>query len=57
MTCNTCGAPVHMVDGSDFTGKGMFQEKYECANGHKGFISGLEEKPPNSWDKYGSVFE
>ena len=57
MTCNTCGASVHMVDGSDFTGKGMFQEKYECANGHKGFISGLEEKPPNSWDKYGSVFE
>ena len=57
MPCETCNAAVVITDSSEHTGEGRFKERYECANGHTGTISGREEDAPSQWSKYGQVFD
>jgi len=56
MPCATCGAAVGLEDSTEHTGEGRFTEKYECANGHHGRISGDEAAPAQQWRRSGSVF-
>lgn len=57
MTCETCGAPVELVDQTGGTKDGKFEEKYECANGHMGWVRGEASKPAKQWTRTGSVFK
>lgn len=57
MTCNACGAAVTTVDSTGSVKSGWFEEQYECANGHVGWVSGQAETPPIEWRKRGSVFK
>lgn len=54
--CDTCGAAVTMVDSEGGTTEGVFNEEYECANGHRGWVRGEASAPAQEWDRYGSVF-
>lgn len=56
MPCEKCGCAVEAVDSTPHSGEGTFREEWECANGHKGFITGREEEPPATWQKLGVVF-
>ena len=57
MPCETCGAATKIVQTPEARETGNFTEEYECANGHKGFVSGREEEPAQNWNRYGAVFE
>jgi len=57
MTCNKCGAAVMPVDVPEPEETGTFVEEWECANGHKGYVSGREEEPPAKWNKAGAIHE
>jgi len=56
MTCETCGAAVEPKDVDEPNDSGHFQEKWECARGHIGYVSGKEQEPPNQWTRTGGVF-
>lgn len=56
MSCATCNAAAGITDSTEHTGEGRFVEKYECANGHTGRITGNEEAPPTEWKRMGPVF-
>jgi hypothetical protein len=57
MTCDQCGCATELVDSTDHTESGPFREEYECVNGHKGFVTGREEEPPQNWNRYGAIFD
>lgn len=57
MTCAQCGAPIEPSVIPEPQESGRFTEVWECANGHKGYVSGREEEPPTQWDKYGAIYE
>jgi hypothetical protein len=56
MTCAKCNAATEIVETEGAIREGPFTEKYECANGHTGTISGRAEKRPTTWEKTGVVF-
>jgi len=45
------------VDSTEPKDEGRFTERYECACGATGMITGREEAPPSSWTKTGRVFQ
>lgn len=55
--CNTCGATTKVVASAGGTKSGLFRERYECANGHTGTITGNAEQPAKHWNRYGEVFD
>lgn len=58
MPCNKCGAAVTETKSTPFQGgSGPFVERYECANGHVGYISGDESDPPGQWTKTGAIYD
>lgn len=59
MTCANCDAPaVQVVESTGGTASGRFQEKHKCTVcGATGTISGEASNPPETWTRYGKVFE
>ena len=45
------------VETTEPKAEGRFKEKYVCQCGAVGFITGREEHPPSSWERFGEVFE
>jgi hypothetical protein len=56
MTCEKCGCATQIVEQSGGIKDGQFKEKYECVNGHIGFVRGKAEQPARSWKRTGAVF-
>jgi len=56
MPCESCGAAVQPVDVDEPRGSGSFSEKWECANGHYGYVHGKEQEPAKNWSRFGQVF-
>lgn len=56
MSCETCNAPIELVESNGGT-TGHFEERWQCANGHEGWIEGQAEDPVRAWDKRGAVFK
>ena len=57
MTCETCGAAANIVEQSKKTKNDRFEEKWECANGHVGWVKGKVSDHPSDWSRCGVVFE
>ena len=56
MHCNECGEAVSMTSQAGGVESGEFVERYECVNGHLGFISGEASDSPEAWEERGQVF-
>jgi len=57
MACETCGEPTKTVESDGGVESGHFKERVECINGHIGFVEGDTGADPESWNRYGAVFE
>lgn len=57
MQCAICNEAVSMTDSSGGVTSGSFMERYECPNGHVGYISGEASDMPSKWQQRGQVFD
>jgi len=56
MSCSKCGAATKTVESTGGIESGTFMERVECANGHRGYVSGEASEQPDQWDRHGEVF-